>query len=496
MKSPKKLKKTQIFVDSKHHSLLLPMFGLLVPFHINTLKNVSKHEEGKIVTLRLNFHVTAGSGSQSIAFPDPKNLPANAAYVRELTYKSQNGKNLNEIFKKVKDLQKRVKTQEEEIKNQEEHGEQEGLILNKGKKPILQDIKVRPNISGKKTIGNLEAHLNGFRFVTKKGEKIDVTFKNIKHAFFQPCDNEMIILMHFNLIHPLKIGKKMEADVQFYTEAGLQAEDIDMRRRPGNDDDEMEQEERERAQRKKLNEEFQAFIKAVENQAKDQIEFDIPYKELGFEGAPNKANVMLYPTVHCLVNLTETPFFIMPLDEIETAHFERITLGLKNFDLSYIYKDYAKPVTRVCAIPMSFLEPIKNWLDKMDIIYSEGALNMDWKNVMAEVRKKIEIDPQSFIQEGGWNFLQEQSDEEGDEEEDDLPEGDSVFTVSEEDIEEEESEYSGEEDDEEEEESSFNEDDDEEAPDWDEMEEMAEEEDADKGKPKRSEPPPRKKLKK
>jgi len=188
---------------------------------------------------------------------------------------------------------------------------------------MLQDLKVRPNISGKKTSGNLEAHTNGFRFYTKKGEKIDVTFNNIKHAFFQPCDNEMIILIHFNLHKPIIIGKKRSYDVQFYTEAGLQAEDLDIRRR-GNDDDEYEQEERERAQRKKLNEEFRSFTRAVEAAAKDQIEFDVPYRELAFEGAPFKSSVKLYPTVHCLVNLTDTPFFIMTLDEIEVAHFERV----------------------------------------------------------------------------------------------------------------------------------------------------------------------------
>jgi len=505
---PKDAKKNQIYVDMKHNSVLVPMFGNHVPFHISVLKNVSKHEEGKIVTLRLNFHVASGSGSQSIAFPDIKNLPNNTAYIRELTFKSVNGKGLNETFKKIKDLQKKVKTQEEEKINAEEHGEQDNILLAKGKKPILQEVKVRPNISGKKTSGNLEAHVNGFRFITKKGEKIDLAYKNIKHAFFQPCDNEMIILLHFNLYHPIKIGKKMETDIQFYTEAGLQAEDIDMRRRPGNDDDEMEQEERERAQRKKLNEEFVAFTKAVEAQAKDQVEFDIPYRELGFEGAPNKANVMLYPTVHCLVNLTESPFFIMPLDEVECAHFERITLGLKNFDLSYIYKDYAKPVTRVCAVPMSYLEPIKNWLDKMDIVYSEGQLNMDWKNVMAEVRKKIEMDPQSFISEGGWDFLQEESDDEVEVEEEELPEGDSVFTVSEEEIMEEESEVSSEvEGGDEEEESSFGESGDEEAMDWDEMEEEAENEEDEEverhkktgghaGGSSKHEPAPKKKLKK
>ena len=76
----------------------------------------------------------------------------------------------------------------------------------------------------------------------------------------------------------------------------------------------------------------------------------------------------------------------------------------------------------------------------MDIIYSEGALNMDWKNVMALVRDRVEKDPNLFLEEGGWNFLQEQSDEDVSADEDEIPEGDSVFTVSEVDLEEEESE--------------------------------------------------------
>lgn len=100
-------------------------------------------------------------------------------------------------------------------------------------------MKCRPNLTGKKTSGNLEAHANGFRFVTKKGETVDIIFKNIKHAFFQPCDNQLIILVHFHLYRPIMLGKKRSYDIQFYTEAGLVAEDLDFRRR-GNDEDEIE----------------------------------------------------------------------------------------------------------------------------------------------------------------------------------------------------------------------------------------------------------------
>ncbi len=45
-------------------------------------------------------------------------------------------------------------------------------------------MKLRPNISGKKTSGTLEAHTNGLRYISDKNEKIDITYSNIKHAFF------------------------------------------------------------------------------------------------------------------------------------------------------------------------------------------------------------------------------------------------------------------------------------------------------------------------
>jgi len=39
----------------------------------------------------------------------------------------------------------------------------------------------------------------GFRFTSVRGDKVDILYNNIKHAFFQPCDGEMIILLHFHL---------------------------------------------------------------------------------------------------------------------------------------------------------------------------------------------------------------------------------------------------------------------------------------------------------
>lgn len=56
------------------------------------------------------------------------------------------------------------------------------------------------------------------RYQMQGGESLDVTFSNIRHAFFQESDNELITLVHFTLKDPIMAGKKKVTDVQFYTE--------------------------------------------------------------------------------------------------------------------------------------------------------------------------------------------------------------------------------------------------------------------------------------
>jgi nucleosome binding factor SPN SPT16 subunit len=45
----------QIYVDRKAQTVIIPIHGFAVPFHINTIKNVSKNDEGDFTYLRLNF---------------------------------------------------------------------------------------------------------------------------------------------------------------------------------------------------------------------------------------------------------------------------------------------------------------------------------------------------------------------------------------------------------------------------------------------------------
>jgi nucleosome binding factor SPN SPT16 subunit len=421
---PEAARKNQIFVDTRHESVLLPIHGQLVPFHVSTIKNVSKNEEGRLFFLRINFLHPGGGIVKDSKYILPDLTHPNNFYIKELTFRSSNPRNLNNSFKTLKELIKKVKANEMEEKEKGSLIDQEKLILIKGKRPSLPDVTIRPNISGKKTQGSLEGHQNGIRFTSNKGDKVDVIYANIKHAIFQPVENELIVLIHFRLRNSIMIGTKKTIDVQFYTEAGIQSDDLDLRRRAGMDLDEIQAEQRERKFKEKLNKEFKNFIESVQTISNETIDFDIPYRELGFHGVPFKSSVFIMPSVNCLVSLIENPFFVVTLNDIEVAHFERVQFNLKNFDLVLIFKDYSVNPLRICTIPAEFLDPIKDWLNDIDIVYSESLNPLNWGNVMKEITKDLN----NFIEEGACNFLQESDDEESQGQDDASINEDSVFS--------------------------------------------------------------------
>ena len=138
------------------------------------------------------------------------------------------------------------------------------------------------------------------------------------------------------------------------------------------DPDELDEEQRERQLRKKLNEmyliefhflvdscfrrRFKEFCKKMERVAKhhrfhleyhestkissqniSQIRFDIPYRDLGFHGVPNREMVLIQPTVRCLVNLTETPFFLVELDHVPNQSGQFWLLGVWYYTSHFLF---------------------------------------------------------------------------------------------------------------------------------------------------------------
>merc|ERR1712161_117154 len=321
---------------------------------------------------------------------------------------------------------------------------------------------------------------NGLRFISTRSEVVDVMYNNIKYAIFQPCENEIMVLVHFHLKNAIMVGKKKYLDIQFFTEVVDASQAVDNGRRSMYDPDEMDDEQRERILRKRLNAAFRDFCKKVDAVAKKnnfQVEFDVPYRDLGFTGSPNKEMVNILPTLNCLVNLTETPFFVVDLDHVDHVHFERVTYMGKAFDMILINNDFVKMPWRIDMIPNGDKDAIQEWLTSMDLSYTEGPMNLNWKSILLTAKDDDRFymnteDDEYTKKEAGWEILRMFGREEDDDEED----GDSEFGEESDGDEEEELEEDDEGDyDTEEDDDDFDGDDeiDEAGMDWDEMEEKA-----------------------
>ncbi|TIC59714.1 FACT complex subunit SPT16 [Wallemia mellicola] len=399
----------RILVDTKAQTVILPINGFIVPVHVSTIKNISKTEEGDYTSLRINF-ITPGQSvgkKEDVPFEDPDSM-----FIRSATFRSTDKLRFSDLYKDITELKKLSTKRAAEKREMADVVEQENLTEIKGRRPVrLGEVFARP-IEGKRLAGDLDIHTNGVRYTTPtRDQKIDVLFSNVKHFFFQPCEHELIVLIHFHLKAPIMIGKKKTRDVQFYREATDASFDETGNRKRKiryGDEDEIELEQEERRRRNALNKEFKGFAEKIAEASQDNFDVDIPYRELGFQGVPHRTGVLLQPTTECLVQLTDPPFTIITLAEVELAHLERVSFGLKTFDIVFVFSDFSKPVMHINSIQASQLDNVKEWLDSSDIPISEGPASLNWSAVM----KTVNEDPKDFFESGGWSFLGGSGDQE------------------------------------------------------------------------------------
>ncbi|MQL95550.1 hypothetical protein Taro_028222 [Colocasia esculenta] len=483
-----------IQVDQKNETILLPIYGSMVPFHISTVKSVNSNQDNRTCTIRIIFNVPGGPFAPA---PDANSLRnQNAIHLKEITFRSKDPRHSSEVVQLIKTLRRQVASRESEKAERATLVTQEKLQLSGAKmKPMrLSDLWIRPSFGGRgrKLSGTLEAHVNGYRYSTSRPEeRVDIMYGNIKHAFFQPAEKEMITLLHFHLHNHIMVGNKKTKDVQFYVEVMDVVQTLGGGRRSAMDPDEIEEEQRERERKNRINMEFQNFVNKVHDhwgqpQFKGlDLEFDQPLRELGFHGVPHKASAFIIPTSSCLVELIETPFLVITLSEIEIVNLERVGFGQKNFDMAIVFKDFKKDVMRIDSIPIASLDGIKEWLDTTDIKYYESRLNLNWRPIL----KTITDDPEKFIEDGGWEFLNMEasdSDSENSEESDQgyQPSDMEPDSVSEEEADDSESLV---ESDEEEEEDSEEDSEEEKGKTWEELEREASNADREKGDESESE---------
>lgn len=324
---PPRVKDLTVYIDIKASTVILPIMGRPVPFHINTIKSVSKAEEGEWASLRFNF-LSPGQGvgrKDDQPFEDPQ-----AHFLRSLTVRSKDQDRLSDVAAQITELRKSAVRREQEKKEMEDVVEQEKLVEIRNRRPLrLGDVFARPASDAKRIPGELEIHQNGLRYNSPmRNEHVDVVFSNVKHLFFQPCVGELIVIIHVHLKNPIMIGKRKTKDVQFYREATDMAFDETGNRKRKHrygDEEEFEQEQEERRRRAELDRQFKAFAEKISDAGRDyNISVDIPFRELSFNGVPHRSNVLMAPATDALAQLTEPPFTVITLDEIEVAHLERI----------------------------------------------------------------------------------------------------------------------------------------------------------------------------
>ncbi len=441
-----------IAVDMDNEAIIVPINGVPVPFHISVIKSVSKSDEGQHSYLRINFFSPLNpsmrrgirAADNTPLFPEVTNqATGKASYIKELTFRSTSPTNLSDCMRQIKELRKRLTQKESQAKDMESLVAQQSLIVERQRKIVaLHDVQVRPAPAKRTVRGTLEAHSNGFRFRSKVST-LDIIYSNIRNAFFQPAENQVITIIHLHLKNDIMIGKKKARDVQFYVQVVEAAVKLNDKRRRQFDQDELEEEQRERELRNKTNRSFKRFTNDVAERY--GVDFDIPYRELAFEGAPRSSAVTLIPTVSCIVDLIDTPPFILNLEDVIIAHFERVSFQLRMFDVVFVFKGFEDDLaakgktvkdcwTRISSIKMDELIPLKNYLDRQNIKFYEGPANLQWNEILKNIRKNLP----DFYEQGGWQFLsldgegEQESDEEDNEEEKDgdvefKPESDAEF---------------------------------------------------------------------
>eukprot|EP01084_Bolivina_argentea_P023878 44596_1 len=488
----------QIKVDMDKEVVLLPINGHPVPFAIHTIKNVVMPEpDNHSFYLRINFFApgqTMGkeASRRMVKLVEEYGQRNPLSFIKELTFRSLDQKNLSHAFRQIQELRKRLRMREQRAAEEADLVHQAKLIcMTDARAPRLADLTMRPNLEGK-TMGALEAHANGLRFTSTKGASVDILYTNIKLCIFQPCEgHDTKVVLHFHLKNSILVGRKAHRDIQVFTEAMDSTVNLDAGNHSHYDPDEILEEQRDRQLKKKLNFAFKDFAAKISKVAQKEsgihLEPDIPYHELGFYGTPHKEMVFIQPTTYALVNVTHTPAFVVPLDDIEHVHFERVNPNGRNFDLKIILHANMKDgellePNSINMIEQKYLNTIMGWLADSDITYTQSDKAWNWRNMLTLVREDNyfyeDVDEYGEKKPAGWAFLRMEDKEEGEGEGEDDEESDFEASESEDESEDETDEDESF-DDEEDDAGSFDgeEDLEEEGMDWEEMEKKAEQDD-------------------
>lgn len=133
-------------MDVKRETVLIPIFGSLVPFHITKIKNASKAED----MLRINFSTPTTAIANAVCTEMVSGcilmFSQLGAYVKEVSIRVADQKSLSNNLRLIKELRKRVAERETAFDLKQNLVEQAKLQISKQRNPRLGDLYIRPSI--------------------------------------------------------------------------------------------------------------------------------------------------------------------------------------------------------------------------------------------------------------------------------------------------------------------------------------------------------------
>jgi nucleosome binding factor SPN SPT16 subunit len=121
---PAKTQDLEVVVDAKANTVIIPILGRPVAYHINTIKNASTSDENDWSYLRINFL----SPGQGVGRKDEQPFEdASAHFLRSLSLRSTNGARYAEIATQIANMKRDTTKKEQEKKDLEDVVEQDKL---------------------------------------------------------------------------------------------------------------------------------------------------------------------------------------------------------------------------------------------------------------------------------------------------------------------------------------------------------------------------------
>lgn len=149
---PPKVRDLGIVIDQKNSTVILPVMGRPVPFHINTIKNASKSDEGEWSFLRVNFL----SPGQGVGRKDDQPFEdASAHFVRSLTFRSTDGGRYDEIATQISNMKRDTVKKEQEKKDMEDVVEQDRLVEIRSRSPP-RPVRTRRETTSKEVLTKMQ----------------------------------------------------------------------------------------------------------------------------------------------------------------------------------------------------------------------------------------------------------------------------------------------------------------------------------------------------